>query len=425
MMVTTRGSRTYSLSVAVLATHGEQYHPRYSILSLSIDGTWRYAPYGTSATLLSNDAALSALNPDPQHSFATMLVYQLCVPLTTTTAPRPTARGNASKRRVNHRSTDRNRAQRRMTTVAVANARVPAPQPPVPTSTSVPGTRSYPGPSSPAAPTPASIPSLSGTVAHASLHVLHSLLFEFLSVSIYMPAPYTAATATARIRDSWGAFTIFASRMLGPTAMALPDERRLDQLVSALRVHEPADVAASVRLHAHVMRDLPQILSRLSPITRLNSFRQSHLGSVHPERTEHVSVAEDGSYAADVVLTLRTANTDTPEIHTGFGYSMSEPVEALQLARKAASLILLHRLLVLLKPSEFSGKALFLPRRPAGNAVLAAAPGPIADGTPQLGTSKRWTQWTNGASAVLAHLPREVPLGHSFADFQLHSGRAL
>ena len=119
MMVTTRGTRTYSLSVAVLATHGEQYHPRYSALSLSADGTWRYAPYETSATLLSADAALSALNPDPQHSFATMLVYRLCVPPATVAATRPTTRANTSKRRVNHRSTDRSRAQKRMTTVAM------------------------------------------------------------------------------------------------------------------------------------------------------------------------------------------------------------------------------------------------------------------------------------------------------------------
>ena len=184
----------------------------------------------------------------------------------------------------------------------------------------------------------------------------------------------SVATATARVRDSWGAFTIFASRMLGPTAMALPGERRLDQLTSALRIHEPADVPAPARLHARVMRDLPQILCRLSPITRLNSILQSHYDSVRPEQTEHVSVAEDGSYAADVVLTLRAADADDPEIHTGFGYSMSEPTEALQLAKKAAPLSLLHRLLVLLKPSEFGSKALFLPRRPAGNAVLAAAP---------------------------------------------------
>ena len=54
---------------------------------------------------------------------------------------------------------------------------------------------------------------------------------------------------------------------------------------------------------------------------------------MHPECAEHASVAEGGSYAADVVLTLRTANTDAdaPEIHTGFGYGMSGPVEALQL----------------------------------------------------------------------------------------------
>ena len=188
----------------MLATHGEQYHPRYSILSLSVDGTWRYAPYGASATLLSDDAALGALNPDPQHSFATMLVYRLCVPPTTTTAPRPTARAGAPKRRVNHRSTGRSRAQQRVTAVAVTNAHVPAPQSPDPTPTSVSGARTCPIPSAPAAPTPAPAPSLSGTVAHASLHVLHSLLFEFLSVSIYMPAPYTASTATARIRDSWG-----------------------------------------------------------------------------------------------------------------------------------------------------------------------------------------------------------------------------
>ena len=247
-----------------------------------------------------------------------------------------------------------------------------------------------PVPLAPAPSTPAFVPSLHGAVAHASLHVLHSLLFEFLSVPIYMPAPYTAATATARIRYSWDAFTISASRMPGPTAVALPDERRVDHLASALRIHEPADVAAPARLHAHVTHGLPQTLSRLSPITRLNSLLRSHFDSVHPESAEHVSVAEDGSYAADVVLTLRTANTDAPEIHTGFGYSMPEPVGALQLAKKAASLSLLHRLLVLLEPSEFGGKALFLPRRPAGNAALAAAPGPIADGTPQLGTSKRW-----------------------------------
>ena len=39
LVVTARGTRTYSLSMAVLATHGEQYHPRYSILSRSADGT--------------------------------------------------------------------------------------------------------------------------------------------------------------------------------------------------------------------------------------------------------------------------------------------------------------------------------------------------------------------------------------------------
>ena len=170
-------------------------------------------------------------------------------------------------------------------------------------------------------------------------------------------------------RASVVAFTIFASRMLGPTAMALPDERRQDQLASALRIHEPVDLPAPARLYARVMHDLPQTLCRLSPITRLNSILQSHFDSMRPEQAEHVSVAEDGSYAADVVLTLRTADIDAPEVHTGFGYSMSEPVRALQLAKKAASLSLLHRLLVLLKPSEFRGKALFLPRRPAGNAI--------------------------------------------------------
>ena len=77
---------------------------------------------------------------------------------------------------------------------------------------------------------------------------MYYLLFEFLSVSVYMPAPYTVATATARIRGSWGAFTISASRKLGPTAMALPDERRLDQLASALRIHAPVGVDASARL---------------------------------------------------------------------------------------------------------------------------------------------------------------------------------
>ena len=54
---------------------------------------------------------------------------------------------------------------------------------------------------------------------------------------------------------------------------------------------------------------------------------------------------------------------------------MSEPTEALQLAKSAASLALPHRLLVLHEPRECGGMALFLPRRPAGNAVLAASPG--------------------------------------------------
>ena len=119
-------------------------------------------------------------------------------------------------------------------------------------------------------------------------------------------------------------------------------------------------------------------------------------------------------------------HADAPDVHTGFGCSMSEPDEALRLATTAVSLSLLHRLLVILHaPCAFGGKALFLPRRPADNAALAATPGPIADGTPQLGTSKRWAQWTNGASAMFAHLPREVPLDRSFADFQLHNGLAL
>ena len=92
---------------------------------------------------------LGTLNPDPQHSFATMLVYRLCVPPTTATATRPAARASTSKRRVNHRSTDRSRAQKRVTTVAVTNAHVPAPKPPAPTSTSVPSAHTLPGASGP------------------------------------------------------------------------------------------------------------------------------------------------------------------------------------------------------------------------------------------------------------------------------------
>ena len=94
-----------------------------------------------------------------------------------------------------------------------------------------------------------------------------------------MPAPYTVATATARVRGSWGAFTIFASRMLGATAMDLPDERQLGQLVSALRIDEPADSGASELLHAHVVLYLPHVLRQLNPKTRLNSFLRSHLDS--------------------------------------------------------------------------------------------------------------------------------------------------
>ena len=209
------------------------------------------------------------------------------------------------------------------------------------------------------------------------------------------------------------------------TPESSPTPLRLDQLVSALRIAGPSDATATERLRAHVMSDLPHTLRQLNPVTRLSSFLQSHLDSIRPRRTEHISVAKDGSYAADVVLTLRLTLADAPEVHTGFGCSMSEPSEALRLATSAASFALLHQPVVLHKPSEFGGTALFTPRRPAGNAVLAAASGPIADGTPQLGASKRWTQWTNGASAMLAHLPREVPLGRSFADFQLQNGRAL
>ena len=73
-------------------------------------------------------------------------------------------------------------------------------------------------------------------------------------------------------------------------------------------------------------------------------------------------MAEDGSCAADVALTLRIATANAPEVHTGFGYSMSEPTEALRLAKSAASLALLHRLLVLHEPREFGATALFLPR---------------------------------------------------------------
>jgi len=196
--VTTHGTRTYSLSVAVLATHGEQYHTRYSILSLSVDGTWRYAPYGASATLLSTDAALGTINPDPQHSFATMLVYRLCVPPADVAAPRPTARARASKRRVNHRSLERSRAHERVTAVAVTNTHTPTPMP-----TPIPDVPARPAPSVPAAAratlSHATAPLLHSIISHMRLHVLHSLLFEFLSISVFMPAPYTIATATARI----------------------------------------------------------------------------------------------------------------------------------------------------------------------------------------------------------------------------------
>ena len=144
---------------------------------------------------------------------------------------------------------------------------------PTPTSTPEPSTAQSFGYQAP--PMPASAPSLSGTVAHASLHVLHSLLFEFLSVSVYMPAPYTVATATARVRDSWGAFTIFASRVLGPTAMALPDERRLGRAcLGAAHPRTPAGRSCPRSGYALVpCHDLPcKSCCRLSPITRLDSF---------------------------------------------------------------------------------------------------------------------------------------------------------
>ena len=126
LVVTICGKCTYSLSTAVLATHGEQYHPRYFVLSRSADDTWRYAPYGTSGTLLSVDAALGTLNPDPDHSFATALVYRLCAPAAAVPTKRPSLRAGASKRRVNHRSTNRSRAQQRVATVAAASAQPPA-----------------------------------------------------------------------------------------------------------------------------------------------------------------------------------------------------------------------------------------------------------------------------------------------------------
>ena len=85
----------------------------------------------------------------------------------------------------------------------------------------------------------------------------------------------------------------------------------------------------------------------------------------------------------------------------------------------------MHRLLAAARPSTLGAMALFRPRRPTGSATSASSPGTIPDAAPRLGTSRRFTQWTNDMTALFGYAPLEQRLGSSYADVVLPSGRSL
>ena len=91
----------------------------------------------------------------------------------------------------------------------------------------------------------------------------------------------------------------------------------------------------------------------------------------------------------------------------------------------AAHHALVHRLIAEARPETLGTMALFQPRRPAGSATSASSPSTISNAAPRLGTSRRFTQWTNDMTALFGFAPLEQQLGNSYADVMLPSGRSL
>ena len=134
--------------------------------------------------------------------------------------------------------------------------------------------------------------------------------------------------------------------------------------------------------------------------------------------------AEDDTHAATAT---RTGELPSGERVTtvGFGFSTEARRDASRAATHSAAHALVHRLVAEARPDTLGTMALFQPRRPAGSATSASSPGTISDAAPRLGTSRRFTQWTNDMAALFGFAPLKQQLGNSYADVMLTSGRSL
>ena len=364
------------LTVAVLIEGGTRTCPSYAVLRRENDTTWTLYPYAQTPTTLTSEQANDRMHPDdPQSTTATIAVY----------AAQAQAAPTTHKER-----------QRRKKWTRHAQPSTTAP-PHLPLAVTVP--------------------------EEADDHeTLMSLIYEFAVDSAVMPSNFSPQSAVHRIDASWAAFRMFAARMLATDPTAPPNLALVDALSARLTLNDDQATAdASLKRLALQAAVRPGISPRVRLNNRLNAGPHPHPA---PRLTLEPCRAEDGTHAVTATMTGELPNGD--RITTvGFGFSTEGQREASCAARDSAAHALMHRLLAVARPSTLGTIALFRPRRPTGSATSASSPGTIPDAAPRLGTSRRFTQWTNDMTALFGYAPLEQRLGSSYADVVLPSGRSL
>ena len=364
------------LTVAVLIEGGTRTCPSYAVLRRENDTTWTLYPYAQPPETLTSEQANDRMHPDdPQSTTATIAVYAAQTQAAPTTHKERQRKKNWTKR---------------------AQPSTTAP-PHLPLAVTVPD--------------------------EADDHeTLMSLIYEFAVDSAVMPSNFSPQSAVHRIDASWAAFRMFAARMLATDPTAPPNLALVDALSARLTLSDDQAIAdASLKRLALQAAVQPGISPRMRLNNRLTAGPRPHPA---PRLTLEPCRAQDGTHAVTATMTGELPNGE--RITTvGFGFSTEGQREASCAARDSAAHALMHRLLALARPSTLGAMALFRPRRPTGSATSASSPGTIPDAAPRLGTSRRFTQWTNDMTALFGYAPLEQRLGSSYADVVLPSGRSL
>ena len=215
---------------------------------------------------------------------------------------------------------------------------------------------------------------------------------------------------------------MFVARILASDPTAPPNLDLVDALAARLASSDNHETAGT-----SLKRLALEAVVRPSTVPRRRLNNKLNVGS-HPHPAPRLTLepccAEDGTHAVTATMAGELLYGDRVTT-VGFGFSSEAQRDASPAATQSAAHALMHRLLTEARPGTLTNMALFQPRRPAGSATSVSSPGTISVAAPRLGTSRRFTQWTNDMTALFGYAPLEQRLGHSYADVMLPSGRSL